>query len=192
MTHEPLVILHAVPGAWLPATQTWLHDQVRLLPDPVVSHVVCDRVEHADRFRVPNVHAADADPPLLRLADGWRSRVRRGLGGGRHRDLVVRAARAAGADVLHSHFGPEGWRNAVAARRLGLTDDAPVKRRLAFLEERVLHETYLVRKVDEVLTEERLRAEFTALDTLISQLNVTSGYLAQQLASLPQVGNSNS
>ena len=42
------------------------------------------------------------------------------------------------------------------------------------------------------VTEERLRAEFTALDTLISQLNVTSGYLAQQLASLPQVGSSNS
>jgi colanic acid/amylovoran biosynthesis glycosyltransferase len=120
MTHEPLVILHAVPGAWLPATQTWLHDQVRLLPDPVVSHVVCDRVEHADRFRVPNVHAAEADPARRRLTDGWRSRVRSALGRGRHRDLVIRTARTTGADVLHSHFGPEGWRNNVAARRLGL------------------------------------------------------------------------
>jgi flagellar hook-associated protein 2 len=35
-------------------------------------------------------------------------------------------------------------------------------------------------------TEERLRAQFTALDALISQLSVTGDYLAQQLLSLPQ------
>lgn len=39
-------------------------------------------------------------------------------------------------------------------------------------------------------TEERLRAEFTALDMLIARLSVTGDYLAQQLQSLPQI-NSN-
>lgn len=34
-------------------------------------------------------------------------------------------------------------------------------------------------------TEARLRAQFTALDTLVSRLNSTSNYLQQQLASLP-------
>jgi flagellar hook-associated protein 2 len=37
-------------------------------------------------------------------------------------------------------------------------------------------------------TEERLRAEFTALDTLISSLLSTSTYLQQQLANLPKPG----
>ena len=36
-------------------------------------------------------------------------------------------------------------------------------------------------------TEERLRAQFTSLDTLISQLTVTSQFLSQQLAGLPQI-----
>ena len=35
-----------------------------------------------------------------------------------------------------------------------------------------------------VLTEERLRRQFTALDTLVSQLNATSSFLTQQLANL--------
>lgn len=38
------------------------------------------------------------------------------------------------------------------------------------------------------LTEQRLLSQFTALDTLIGQLNGTSQYLTQQLANLPQIG----
>lgn len=38
-------------------------------------------------------------------------------------------------------------------------------------------------------TEERLRAQFTALDVLVSQLQNTSSYLQQQLASLPVIGS---
>ena len=33
--------------------------------------------------------------------------------------------------------------------------------------------------------EERLREQFTSLDTLLTQLNTTSEYLAQQLQALP-------
>lgn len=46
--------------------------------------------------------------------------------------------------------------------------------------------TALDRRIDSV--EARYRAQFTALDTLISQLRTTSSYLTQQLAALP--GNS--
>ena len=36
-----------------------------------------------------------------------------------------------------------------------------------------------------VLTEERLRRQFTALDALVNQLNATSSFLTQQLENLP-------
>ncbi len=36
-----------------------------------------------------------------------------------------------------------------------------------------------------VLTEQRLRRQYTALDSLVGQLNATSGFLTQQLANLP-------
>jgi flagellar hook-associated protein 2 len=38
--------------------------------------------------------------------------------------------------------------------------------------------------------EARLRSQFTALDLLVSQLQSTSSYLSQQLATLPTVGES--
>lgn len=40
-------------------------------------------------------------------------------------------------------------------------------------------------------TETRLRAQFTALDTLIARLTTTSTFLTQQLANLPSISNSN-
>ena len=39
-------------------------------------------------------------------------------------------------------------------------------------------------------TEARLRAQFGALDSLLSQLNSTSSFLTQQLANLPLSNNS--
>jgi flagellar hook-associated protein 2 len=38
-------------------------------------------------------------------------------------------------------------------------------------------------------TEKRLRAQFTALDTLVGRLNSTSSFLTQQLASLSALSN---
>ena len=38
-------------------------------------------------------------------------------------------------------------------------------------------------------TEARLRKQFTALDSLLGQLQVTSSFLSQQLLSLPSAGN---
>ena len=37
--------------------------------------------------------------------------------------------------------------------------------------------------------ETRYRKQFTALDSLLSQLQTTSSYLAQQLASVPKAGS---
>jgi colanic acid/amylovoran biosynthesis glycosyltransferase len=83
-------VLHSVPGTWLPQTETWLHNQVRFLPAWIESHVMCAGSENLDQFPVDRLHCG---PP-----GGRRGR-------GRRRRLPVKP------DVVHSHFGPEGWRN---------------------------------------------------------------------------------
>ncbi|MCP3903386.1 MAG: colanic acid biosynthesis glycosyltransferase WcaL [Planctomycetes bacterium] len=104
-----LLVVHSVPGSWLPPTQAWLYDQVRMLPAPIESHVVCDGVEHADRFPMDYVHTARAPRAASRLAR---------LRGARYDDLLYRTVIDVGADVIHSHFGPEAWRNLPAAGAL--------------------------------------------------------------------------
>lgn len=49
---------------------------------------------------------------------------------------------------------------ATAARQAGLADDAQVRRRITYHEDRVLHESYIVQRVNAELTEERLRAAY--------------------------------
>jgi len=112
----PLITIEAVPGPWLPITQSWLFDQVRFLPAPVEAHVVCTRLENAEHFPFPRVYPADDAPRGPRAVDRLLRRLRLR----RHRGAVLEAARDLGAEVLHSHFGPEGWRNGAVADRLGL------------------------------------------------------------------------
>lgn len=96
-------MLHAVPGAWLPQTETWLYNQVRFLPETVESHVACDRVENLDQFPFHRIHCEA----------GRRMGIRR------ERNTVRHAAFETRPHVIHSHFGPEGWRNLAVADRNG-------------------------------------------------------------------------
>jgi colanic acid/amylovoran biosynthesis glycosyltransferase len=95
----PIPVVHAVPGAWLPQTQTWLHDQVRFLPPSVTSHIVCGSRANDGQFGLPNVHVG----PYSRAR--WR----------RARPILASTIRATGAELVHSHFATEGWRNRRAA-----------------------------------------------------------------------------
>ena len=109
-----LVVLHSLP-LWLPPTSPWLWNQVRFVPPPVLSHVACERVGHLERFPVAPLHRFDREPMWRRTADRvWRkSGLRRQLG------FIERAARTVGADVIHSHWGDWGWRDASAAAAVG-------------------------------------------------------------------------
>ncbi|MCG8598369.1 MAG: peptidylprolyl isomerase [Kiloniellales bacterium] len=49
---------------------------------------------------------------------------------------------------------------AQAARKQNLQDDADVKARIAVLEERVLQQSYLTKRIDQEITEEKLRAAY--------------------------------
>ncbi len=92
-----LSLVHAVPGAWLPQTETWLYRQVRSLPPGIESHVVCERAENLDQFGVANLHHASRtrrrrDRVLAKL------RLRRRSGS------LQRRLRAIQPQLVHSHF----------------------------------------------------------------------------------------
>jgi flagellar hook-associated protein 2 len=96
-------------------------------------------------------------------------------------------------DALAHLFGSE---NGVAARLY-----AQVEARLASGSDLDSRNTSLKRDVDQIgrdkealalrmeQIEARYRRQFTALDSLLSQLQTTSSYLAQQLASVPKAGS---
>jgi colanic acid/amylovoran biosynthesis glycosyltransferase len=101
-------------ASWLPVTETWLDNQVRHLPEWVVSHVAAETTANLDRFPQPRLLAAQ-DRPLTRQVD----RVLRRLGP-RPLGPVARVAERSGARVLHSHFGHVGWFDHRTARRRGM------------------------------------------------------------------------
>ncbi len=99
-----LTVAHSFP-VWLPQTQTWLYNQVRFLPDDVTSHILCKEMQHPDQFHLPNIHSLSG--PSSRF-----TRLTTRLF--RHIDyhLFVRyKCNRLEPDILHSHFGPVGWKN---------------------------------------------------------------------------------
>jgi flagellar hook-associated protein 2 len=96
-------------------------------------------------------------------------------------------------DAVAQLFGSE---NGVAARLF-----AQVDARLASSSDLESRNTSLKRDLDQIAddkealalrmeqVEARYRKQFTALDSLLSQLQTTSSYLAQQLASVPKAGS---
>lgn len=71
-----------------------------------------------------------------------------------------------------------------------LEDDGPVDARLDGLNTSVkdIGKRREALEARMVLIEKRLRAQFTALDTMLASMSKTSSYLQQQLANLPKIG----
>lgn len=108
-------IAHYAP-VWLPRTETWLYNQIRYLPPRYRCHVVCERTEHLDRFPVADLHALSGEwKPFVMLNDRLRA-----WGWITHSMLLARRMREHGCALLHSHFGPEGWRQLPVARARGV------------------------------------------------------------------------
>ena len=99
---------------WLPVTMSWLYNQVKFLPAPIDSHIVCARTMNLDQFRLPKLYSLDdALKPviyynLLQRKTGWPSRH------------LLRVAESTKARLLHSHFGHTAWENIRTARKAGL------------------------------------------------------------------------
>ena len=99
-----LTVAHSFP-VWLPQTQTWLYNQVRFLPSEVRSHILCKELQHPEQFQLPDIHSlCGPSSRLTRLSTRLF----------RHMDyhLFVRhKCHRLVPEVLHSHFGPVGWKN---------------------------------------------------------------------------------
>lgn len=109
-----ITVVHSL-RFWLPQTQTWIYNQVHHLPDRVENHVVCEASENLDQFWLPNIHSLSEMP---RWRYHWDKGLRR-LRLRRHSGFLVEQARRHRAQVLHSHFGHQGWRDSKAAEQAG-------------------------------------------------------------------------
>ncbi len=108
-------VIHSFP-VWLPQTQTWMCNQVRFLPERVEAHVVCERTENLDQFAVPNIHALRERSPLRYVWD--KGLLKLGLRS--HSGFLLEQIRTRQADLVHSHFGPYGWRDMHTCRKAGI------------------------------------------------------------------------
>ncbi len=113
---DALVVLHSV-RTWLERTKTWIHSQVRALPPEIEAHLVCDATENLAQFPYPEarLHVLAQRPPLERRLEHWARRSR--LAEFRY---ATRIAVKLSASVMHSHFGPEAWRERGVARAAGM------------------------------------------------------------------------
>ncbi len=127
-----VTVLHSFP-VWLPQTQTWLYNQVRFLPESVTSHIVCKETCHLDQFQLPNIHS------LSGSSSGLSKLSTRLL---RHMDYhlyVRRMCNRLVPDVLHSHFGPVGWKNHAVLQPLASSGIQKIKRVVTFYGQDVDH-----------------------------------------------------
>ncbi len=109
------VVFHSAKR-WLPQTQIWMYRQVKFLPHPIEAHIVCESTENLDQFHLPRIHSFAEQP-------AWRSFWDRGLrklGIREYLGYKVFEAKRHRAQLLHSHFGNQGWLDRKIAPRAGL------------------------------------------------------------------------
>ena len=107
-------VIHSYP-TWLPQTQTWMFNQIRYLPNDIECHVVCERTENLDQFNLPNIHCLNSAPK-------WRYYLDKSLRKfhfRRHLGFLQSIGKKIGANIIHSHFGYNGWIDLGAIRRSG-------------------------------------------------------------------------
>lgn len=112
---DELHVVHSLPF-WLPLTATWLHNQIRYLPEEIKSYIVCSRTENLDQFKIERLFSLDAESASRRF---WE-RLRRSRSAQRFSALLSRVARKCEAAIVHSHWGESAWRDVDVVKRLGL------------------------------------------------------------------------
>ncbi len=101
---ETLKVLHSA-RVWLPRTKTWIFQQVQALPAAVEAHVVCDSTENFAQFPFARLHFLSARSAAERRLEHLARRLRVP-----ELRFATRVATKVRAQLLHSHFGPEAWR----------------------------------------------------------------------------------
>jgi colanic acid/amylovoran biosynthesis glycosyltransferase len=117
-------VLHSC-NTWLSPSENWVHVQIANLPDTFRCEVVARSVDQPEKFVVRKLHSVPTtiarpdsskyvtSSPVLNGMLSWAGRSRERLALGRL--LETRSI-----DLIHSHFGPVGWRDAAPAALLAL------------------------------------------------------------------------
>lgn len=115
-------VLHSC-DTWLAPSENWIHAQLSNLPDTFRCEVASRHFDHPERFVVERLHFVPAivardlqdatSLPLLRPTLKWAGRAR-------ERFALMRLLKTRRIDLIHSHFGPVGWRDAAPAALLAV------------------------------------------------------------------------
>ena len=106
MSQDKIVALHSFP-VWLPQTQPWMFNQVKYLPDRFDVHIVCERTENLDQFRLANIHSL-RDVSILKYV--WQKGMRK-MEIPHFQSYLSFKAKTVHPHLIHSHFGEIGWNN---------------------------------------------------------------------------------
>ena len=93
-------------SVWLEITQTWLYNQVKYLPADIENHIVSRSARNLDQFALDHIHALKDEEfgnyLLYKLSSLF------GKKDGNVRFFKRKLAQIK-PDVIHSHFGNNGW-----------------------------------------------------------------------------------
>lgn len=110
MNGAQLRVFHDFP-VWLPQTQTWMHNQIRYLPEgEIEGHVICERTENLDQFPLPRIHSFRREGERV-----WDKALRKARFNS-YLDFMIHQARKWGGHILHSHFADVAWEHLPVAR----------------------------------------------------------------------------
>jgi colanic acid/amylovoran biosynthesis glycosyltransferase len=112
---EPLIVVHNTLR-WLPLTQNWLYIQIISLPSFITNYIICETTENLEQFQVPSVYS-------LLDTSRWEYFLQKSfckLGFNHYFPFLLNHAKQSQAQLLHSHFGHQGWANLEVARALSL------------------------------------------------------------------------
>lgn len=101
-------ILHHT-STWLPLTQTWIYTQIKYLPEDFEAQVACIKTENPDQFG--NVSAIYSLKERCSKTEYFTRRLIFNATGLKQRaDWLKTPLDIFKPDLVHSHFGPAGWR----------------------------------------------------------------------------------
>lgn len=115
MTAGKIKLVHYC-SVWLEITQTWLYNQVKYLPPDIENHIVSRSARNLDQFALDHIHALKEEEfghyLLYKLSSLFGKKDGNVRFFKRHLTQIK-------PDVIHSHFGNNGWAILDAVRDYG-------------------------------------------------------------------------
>jgi colanic acid/amylovoran biosynthesis glycosyltransferase len=115
MGQKIIRVVHCYPD-WLPVTQTWMYNQVRMCSSKIENHVLCEKVRESNLFHLPRITAL-SQVNRLRYSFEYVLRKTRVV---RQIPMFAATLRKMKPDLVHSHFGNFAWRNMNAVLSAGV------------------------------------------------------------------------